>query len=42
MFPRSYKNQKNVEKSFVLNLTKENLTLIQQKYEKYFFGIHTE
>ena len=28
MFPRSYKNQKNVEKGFVLNLAKEHLTLI--------------
>ena len=36
MFPRSFKNQKNVKKGFVLNLTKEYLTLIQQKYDKYF------
>ena len=42
MFPRSYKNQKNVKKGFVLNLAKEHLTLIQQKYEKYFFAINTE
>ena len=41
MFPRSYKNQENVEKSFVLNLAKEHLTLIQQKYDKYFFAINT-
>ena len=31
MFSRSYKNQKNVEKGFALNLAKEHLTLIQQK-----------
>ena len=42
MFPRSYKNQKNVENGFVLNLAKEYLTLIQQKYDKYFFSINTE
>ena len=28
MFPRSYKNQENVEKGFVLNLVKEHFTLI--------------
>ena len=32
MFPRSYKNQKNAERNFVLNLAKEPLTLIQKKY----------
>ena len=42
MFPRSYKNQKNVEKGFVLNLAKEHLTLIQQKYYKYFFANNSE
>ena len=42
MFPRSYKNQKNVEKGFVLNLAKEHLTLMQQKYDKYVFAINTE
>ena len=42
MFSRSFKNQKNVKKGFVLNLTKEHLTLIQQKYDKYFFAINTE
>ena len=42
MFPRSYKNQKNVEKGFVLHSAKEHLTLIQQKYNKYFFVINTE
>ena len=42
MFPRSYRNQKNVEKGFVLNSVKEHLTLIQQKYDKYFFAINTE
>ena len=42
MFPRSYKNQKNVEKCFALNLAKQHLTLIQQKYDKYFFAINTE
>ena len=41
MFPKTYKNQKNVEKSFLLNLAKEHLTLIQQKYDKYFFAINT-
>ena len=42
MFPRSYKNQENVEKGFVIDLAKEHLTLIQQKYDKYFFAINTE
>ena len=42
MFPRSYKNQENVEKGFVIDLAKEHLTLIQQKYDKYFFAIKTE
>ena len=42
MFPRIYKNQKNAEKDFVLNLPKEHLTLIQQKYDKYFFAVNTE
>ena len=42
MFLSSYKNQENIEKSFVLNLAKEHLTLIQQKYAKYFFAINTE
>ena len=42
MFPRSYKNQENVEKGLGLNLAKEHLTLIQQKYDKYFFKINTE
>ena len=42
MFPRSYKNQKNIEKGFVLNLAKEHLTLIQQKYDQYFFANTTE
>ena len=42
MFPRSYKNQENVEKGFVLNFAKKHLTLIQQKYDKYFFAINTE
>ena len=42
MFPRSYKNQKNVEKGFALNLAKEHLTLIQLKYDKYFFAINSE
>ena len=27
MFPKSYKNQENVEKGFVLNLAKEHLRL---------------
>ena len=35
-------NQKNVEKGFVLNSAKEHLTLLQQKYDKYFFAINTE
>ena len=42
MFPRSYKNQENVEKGLVLNLAKKHLTLIQQKYDKYFFAINPE
>ena len=42
MFPRSYKNQENVEKGFVIDLAKEHLTFIQQKYDKYFFAINTE
>ena len=42
MFPRSYKNQENVEKGFVIGLAKEHLTLIQQKYDKYFFAINTK
>ena len=42
IFPISYKNQKNVEKGFVLHLAKEHLTLIQQKYDKYFFAINTK
>ena len=42
MFPRSYKNQKSVEKGFVVNLAKEHLTFLQQKYHKYFFAIYTE
>ena len=42
MFPRSYNDQKNVEKGFMLNIAKEHLTLIQQKYDKYFFAIKTE
>ena len=42
IFPRSYKNQKNVEKGFVLNVAKEHLTLIQQKYDKDFFAVNTE
>ena len=42
MFPRSYKNQENVGKGLGLNLAKEHLTLMQQKYEKYFFAINTE
>ena len=31
MFPRSYKNQENIEIGFVLSLAEEHLTLIQQK-----------
>ena len=42
MFSRSYKNQKNVEKGFALNLAKEHLTLMQLKYDKYFFAINSE
>ena len=42
MFPRSYKNQKHVENGFVLNLAKKHLTLLPQKYNKYFFAINTE
>ena len=42
MFPRSYENQENVEKGFVLNLAKEHLILIHQKYKKYFFAINTK
>ena len=42
MFPRSYKNQKNAEKNFVLNLAKEHLPLIQQKYDKYSVAINIE
>ena len=42
MLPRSYRNPKNVEKGFVLNLAKEQLTLIQPKYAKYFFAFNTE
>ena len=42
MFPKSYKNQKNAEKGFVLNLAKEYLIFLQQKYDKYFFVINTE
>ena len=42
MFPRSYKNQEKVEKAFVLNLAKERLTLLHQKYDKYFFAINIE
>ena len=41
MFPRSCKNQENFEKGFVLNLAKEHLTLIQQKYDYYFYAINT-
>ena len=40
MFPRSYKSQNNVEKDFMLNLAKEHLTVLQQKYEKYFFALN--
>ena len=42
IFPRSHKNQKTVEKGFVFNLAKEHLTLLQQKYDKYFFEINTK
>ena len=42
MFPRSYKNQVNVEKGFLLNLAKEHLTLTKQKYDEYLFAINTE
>ena len=42
MFPRSYKNQVNVEKGFLLNLAKEHLTLTKQKYDEYLFAINTK
>ena len=42
MFPRSYQNQENIEKGFMVHLAKEHLTLIQQKYDKYFIASNTE
>ena len=42
VFPTSYKNQENVEKSSVFNMAKEHLNFIQQKYDKYFFAINTK
>ena len=42
MFPKNYKIQKNAEKDFVLNLAKEHLTSVKQKYDKNLFAINTE